>query len=68
MPIERITKEQLKAALKAFKKRLKLMRLDAESKLNYGPTTSGKKSDIVAIMLPGEFAREVDWFLKAELA
>ena len=53
------TKEELKAAFKAFKKRLKLTRLDAESGLNYGPTTSGKKSEIVAIMPPGQFAQAV---------
>ncbi len=49
------SKDDLKAALKAFKKRLKLTRLDAESNLNYGPTTGGKKSDIVAIMPPVQF-------------
>ena len=47
-----IDKEELKRAFKAFKKRLKLTRLDAESNLNYQPTSSGRHSDIVAIEPP----------------
>jgi hypothetical protein len=46
------TKEQLKAALKAFKKKLKLTRLDHESRLGRNPATTGKSSSIVAITLP----------------
>ncbi len=53
------TKEQLKAAFKAFKKKLKVTRLDAESGLNYAPTSGGKKSDIVAITPPQQFPRPV---------
>jgi hypothetical protein len=49
------TKEQLKAALKAFRKRLKLTRLDEESQLSRSPTTSGRGSGIVAITPPGQF-------------
>jgi hypothetical protein len=52
-------KEDLKAAFKAFKKRLKLTRLDAESNLNFQPTSSGKKSSIVAITPPNQFAPAV---------
>lgn len=48
-------KDDLKAAFKAFKKRLKLTRLDAESNLNYQPTSSGKKSEIIAITPPDQF-------------
>jgi hypothetical protein len=51
--------EDLKRAFKAFKKRLKLTRLDEESKLNYRPTTSGKGSGIVAITPPQGFAQAV---------
>lgn len=51
-----ISEEQLKRALGAFKKRLKLTRLDQESKLGgRRPTTSGKKSDIVGIVPPTDF-------------
>jgi hypothetical protein len=49
------TKEQLKGALKAFKKRLKFTRLDQESKLTRRPVTSGQSSDIVAIMPPVDY-------------
>lgn len=43
------TEEELKKALKAFKKRLKLMRLDEESGLSRG---GGKKSGITGITPP----------------
>jgi hypothetical protein len=53
------THEELKKALKAFKKRLKLARLDAESQLSRRPVTSGKDSGIVAITPPHEFPAAV---------
>jgi hypothetical protein len=49
------TPQDLKAALKAFKKRLKLTRLDAESSLGGGPLSSGRGSGIVAIVPPNQF-------------
>jgi hypothetical protein len=52
-------KEELKQALKAFKKRLKLTRLEEESKLTRRPVTSGKPSAIVAIMPPAQFGQAV---------
>jgi hypothetical protein len=51
--------QDLKLALKAFKKRLKLTRLDAESQLGGGPLSSGRKSDIVAITPPNQFPQTV---------
>jgi len=48
-------KEELKQAFKAFKKRLKLMRLDAESNIGGGPLSSGRQSEIVAITPPNQF-------------
>ncbi len=51
--------EKLKAALKAFKKRLKLTRLDDESALRGGHTTSGRASGIIAITPPNDFPPEV---------
>ncbi len=51
--------EQLKAALKAFRKRLKLARLDDESRLGHGPMSSGGRSGIVAIMPPNQFPQAV---------
>ena len=52
-------KEEVKRAFKAFKKRLKLTRLDAESNIGGGPLSSGRKSDIVAITPPGQFPQAV---------
>ena len=49
------THEELKQALKAFRKRLKLARLDEESKVTRRPVTSGKDAGIVAITPPGQF-------------
>jgi hypothetical protein len=50
--------EELKAALKAFKKRLKLTRLDDESRLGGGALT-GRASNIVAISPPNQYPPEV---------
>ncbi len=49
------TREQLKSALKAFKKRLKLARLDDDSRLGHGAMSSGGRSGIVSIMPPAQF-------------
>ncbi len=46
---------ELKNALKAFKKRLKLARLDDESRLGHGALSSHAKSGIVAITPPAQF-------------
>jgi len=48
-------KDQVKAGFKAFKKRLKLTRLEEESKIGRSPTTSGKGSGIVGIYPPVQF-------------
>jgi hypothetical protein len=53
------TPQQLKGALKAFKKRIKLMRLDKESGKIGGPLSSGKQSGIVAITPPSQFPQAV---------
>ena len=45
--------------MKAFRKRLKLSRLDAESGLGHGPTSSGSKSGIVSITPPHQYAKAV---------
>ena len=51
--------ETLKRALKAFKKRIKLMKQDDESRLSHGAMTMGERSAIVGIRPPGEFPAEV---------
>jgi len=53
------SRDELKAAFKAFKKRLKLTRLDEESKIAGGPLSSGRGSGIVAITPPGDWTPEV---------
>ncbi len=50
---------QLKYALKAFRKRLKLTRLDDESRLGYGAMSSGGRSGIVAIPPPTRYPQAV---------
>jgi len=53
------TPEVLRNALKAFKKRLKLSRLDDESSLGRGPMSGGKSSGIVAIVPPNQYPKAV---------
>ena len=53
------SKEELRLALKAFRKRLRLTRLDDESRMGYGPTSSGQSSGIVAITPPNQFPASV---------
>lgn len=50
---------RLRNALKAFKKRLKMTRLDDESRLGHGPTSAGGRSGVVAIVPPNQFPQEV---------
>ncbi|CAN5558486.1 hypothetical protein BH09PLA1_BH09PLA1_27150 [soil metagenome] len=52
------TDEELKKALKAFKKRLKLTQLEEDSKLGHSPLT-GSKSQILSIQPPNGFGREI---------
>jgi len=58
--------ELLKRALKAFKKRLKLTRLDVESSLGVGPMSGGRSSGIVAISPPDQYPQAVWDVLVAE--
>jgi len=57
LPIEDRT--LLKRAMKAFRKRLKMTRLDDESRLGVGATTKGHQSGVVGITPPHEFPSEV---------
>lgn len=52
-------KQALKQALKAFRRRLKLMRLDAESNLGGGPLSGGRDCGIVAITPPDQFPQAI---------
>jgi hypothetical protein len=49
------TKKELKAAMKAFKKRLKLTCLDDQSQIGVGPMSSGRASAIVGITPPDQY-------------
>jgi hypothetical protein len=53
------TGQELKAALKAFKKRLKLTCLDDQSRIGVGPMSSGRASGIVAITPPDQYPAAV---------
>jgi hypothetical protein len=53
------TREQLKAAFQAFRKRLTLTQLDEDSRLGRNPLTGGQRSSIVAIVPPNQFPQEV---------
>ncbi len=53
------SKEELKLALKAFRKRLKVTRLDDESRLGYGAMTGGGKSGVTAISPPNQYPHEI---------
>jgi hypothetical protein len=52
-----IPESELKLALKAFKKRLKLTRLDAESRIGVGPMSSGAGWGVVGIVPPNQYPR-----------
>ena len=53
------TGDELKKALKAFKKRLKLTRLDDDSRIGHGPLTGGSKEHVVSIQPPTGCGREI---------
>lgn len=59
-PAESARELELKQAYNAFKKRLKLTKLDQESKLGASrPMTSGKKTEGMGIVPPNQFPREI---------
>ena len=52
------TEEELRKALKAFKKRMKLTQLDDDSKLGRSPLT-GSHNTVVSMQPPGGFGKEI---------
>jgi diketogulonate reductase-like aldo/keto reductase len=54
-----LTKETLQRALKALKKRLKVSRLDDESRLGHDPMSKGGKSTITGVKPPEQYPAEV---------
>ena len=53
-----VTDDDLKKALKAFRKRMKMTQLDEDSRLGHSPLT-GAKSKIVSMQPPAGFGKEV---------
>lgn len=51
--------EETKRAYRAFKKRLKLARLDDESRLGHRAMTSGGQSGIMAVQPPNQYPQAV---------
>jgi len=51
--------QELKAAMKAFRKRLKLTCLDDQSRIGVGPMSSGRASGIVGITPPDQYPDSV---------
>ena len=54
-PLDPLDTQVQKRAMKAFRKRLKLTRLDDESKIGRSPLTNGKPSGVVAITPPNQY-------------
>ena len=63
---QKYKKREDKKAMKAFRRRVKLMKLDMESKLGVGPMSGGRAADFDSIMPPQEFPPEVWATLAAE--
>jgi len=55
----KLTKETIKRAMKAYRKRLKLTRLDEESRLGHDAMTKGERSTVVGIKPPEQYPIEV---------
>lgn len=54
-----ITPQELKKAMKAFKKRLEITQLDKESRQIAGPLSKGRGSGIVGIVPPRQFPQAI---------
>ena len=58
-PLPEIPDEELRSAMKAYRKRLKLIKLDHESKLGRSPLSGGKDAGFESIIPPEQWAPEV---------
>ncbi len=54
-----LTKETIKRAMKAIRKRIKIKRLDEESRLGHDAMSSGLKSTITGVRPPEQYPPEV---------
>ena len=53
------TKETLTRAMKALRKRIKVTRLDDESRLGHDPMSKGGRSGIIGVRAPDQYPAEV---------
>jgi hypothetical protein len=60
------TLEDQKKAMKAFRKRMKLTKLDDDSRIGHGPMSGGNKSQVVSMVPPSGFGKEI-WEELADL-
>ena len=60
-----IPEETLREAMRAFRKRMKLTKLDHESKIGRNPLSTGKGADFDAILPPNQYPPEV-WLVLVE--
>lgn len=58
-PFHEHDREILKKAMRAFRKRLRVTLLDAESSVGGGPLSGGRSTDIAGITPPRDFPREI---------
>ena len=58
-PLPQQDREVLSRAIKAFRKSLKVTRLDAESTIGGGPMSAGRQSGILGMRPPERYPREV---------
>ncbi len=65
-PLPEWDKAVLRRAFKAYKKRLKLMRLDDESTAGVNPLSAGRESSILGIRPPEQYPAEVWAMLVAQ--
>ena len=54
-----LTRDTIKRAMKAFRKRIKLMRLDDESRIGQNPLSKGEKSTIMGVRPPEQYPPEI---------
>ncbi len=57
--LPKVDREVLKRALKAFRKRLKIVRLDSESSAGGGAMSAGRQSSIIGVAAPDQYPQEV---------
>lgn len=58
-PLPEHDRDLLKRAMRAFRKRLRVTLLDAESSLGGGPMSGGRSSDISGVSAPGIYPRAI---------